>query len=224
MKTIILHGDDTVRSYDRLLKFIEIAKDRNWEVIRTKEVNLSVQELLRGGSLFQKGRLVVLEDINLLNKSVTDWLKKEEENIDSTFVIYSQGVVNQRLIKSLPTEIKVEEFKIRSQVWNLIESFSPGNAKNSIILLNEVVKKDPIEFVFTLLVRQLRDLYLLKIDPNALSYPPWRLTKLRRQASKFTEPLLREIIREIADADIKSKTSQVELKDSLDFIIISKLE
>lgn len=32
MKIIILHGDDNVKSYERLKKFIDTARNRSWEV------------------------------------------------------------------------------------------------------------------------------------------------------------------------------------------------
>lgn len=224
MKIIILHGDDTVSSYDRLQKFIQIARDRDWDIVKVSENDFTIPEALSSNSLFLKNKLVVLENSDLLNKSTSEWISREEGNIDATLVIYSQGTLNQKLIKSLPDGTKVEEFKIRSQIWNLLDSFFPGNAKNIILLLNEVVKKDPVEFVFMLLAGLMRDLYLVKTGPEVLKYPPWRLGKLKRQASRFSEGLLKEIISDLADADIRSKTSQAELKDSLDFIIASKLE
>ena len=168
--------------------------------------------------------MIILENVSLINKITSDWINKEADNLDATLVIYNQGIVDLKLIKSLPKNTKVEEFKLKSYIWNFLDSFYPGNVKNVLLLLNEVVKKDPVEFLFTLLVRHLRDLYWLKIDPKALNYPSWRLSKLKRQASRFSEKVLKSIIADLADADIKSKTSQVDLKDSLDFLIATKLE
>ncbi|OGM28259.1 hypothetical protein A2962_00020 [Candidatus Woesebacteria bacterium RIFCSPLOWO2_01_FULL_39_61] len=224
MKIIILHGDDVIGSYDRLAKFIEIAKLRNWETYKIGDGNLTLTEALSSGSLFQKEKLIILENVSLINKITSDWINKEADNLDATLVIYNQGIVDLKLIKSLPKNTKVEEFKLKSYIWNFLDSFYPGNVKNVLLLLNEVVKKDPVEFLFTLLVRHLRDLYWLKIDPKALNYPSWRLSKLKRQASRFSEKVLKSIIADLADADIKSKTSQVDLKDSLDFLIATKLE
>lgn len=224
MKIIILHGDDIVRSYDRLLKFIEVAKSRDWETYKIGDGNLTLQEALSSDSLFQKDKLIILENAALINKTTSDWINREANSLNATLVIYNQGSIGIKLIKSLPENTKVEEFKLPSHIWNFLDSFYPGNTKNSLLLLNEIVKKDPIEFLFTLLARHLRDLYWLKIDPKALNYPPWRLSKLKRQTSKFSEEKLKEIITGLADADIKAKTSQTDLKDSLDFLIISKLE
>ena len=36
MKIIVLHGDDSEKSYTRLTKFIKEAKKRNWEIVNDK--------------------------------------------------------------------------------------------------------------------------------------------------------------------------------------------
>src|SRR3990170_2603019 len=92
---------------------------------------------------------------------------------------------------------------------------------NLVIYHQDTLKK---EFIFALLARHLRDLYLAKVAPQKLWYQPWRVQKLKRQASLFKEDQLKEIIFSLAEADIVAKTSQVSLGDSLDLLIATKLE
>ena len=105
-----------------------------------------------------------------------------------------------------------------------MDSFYPGNLRNTLLLFNDSVKKEAVELIFSLLVRHLRDLFLIKTDPGSLNYPSWRIFKLKRQASRYKEGQLEIILKELADADMASKTSRSDLKDSLDFIIATRLE
>ncbi len=223
MKLFVLHGDNTYDSYDRLKKFIISARKRNWDIQKINSPSQNVSELLVSDSLFQKERLVVIENANLINKTTINWLQKHK-NLVVTLVIYHPSTINKTLIKKLPNVEKVEEFKLPKLIWRFLDAFYPGNAKMLIQLLHEITKNEPVELVFSLLSRLLRDLYWVKVDPSTLMYPSWRIGKLKSQSNKFTEQKLKEIISEFAENDIKSKSSDVKLIDLLDFTIATKLE
>ena len=117
-----------------------------------------------------------------------------------------------------------DEYKLPKLVWNFLNSFYPGNSINCLKLLHRVVINERIEFVFSLLVRQIRDIYWVKIDKGSIGYPSWRLKKLNTQGKNFSKNLLKEIIKDFSKIDIKVKTSNTNLLDSLDFVIATKLE
>jgi len=223
MKIIVIHGDNVMQSYNRLQKFIGVSKSRDWEIKRTNSGKLNIKELLGSDSLFQKEKLVIADDIRLFNKNVFNWLKKRSD-IDTTLVIYHGGTLNKTFLNSLPKNYKVEEFKLPKLIWSFLESFYPGNARNCLLILHQIVGNESIEFVFSLLAKHMRDVYWAKIDNKSMSYPSWRIEKLQRQAQRYTLDKLKLIINEFADADIKSKTSDSNLSDLLDFITATKLE
>ena len=225
MNIIVIHGDHTIKSYERLQKFKKEALGRGWEIIRIDDKGkLSLPEQLTSKSLFTEEALFILEDSSKLTKSDLDWLNTNSKDIGVTLVIYHRGYLAQSVLKSLPKTHKSEEFKLPRLVWKFLESFYPGNIKKCLELLHETVKNEPIEFAFSLLVKQVRDLYWVKIDEKALPYPDWRVGKLKRQAKKFSKISLKKIIKDFAEIDIKVKTSRMNLLDSLDFLIINKLE
>jgi DNA polymerase III delta subunit len=169
--------------------------------------------------------------MKLINKKDGEWLKKNKNAVEANVVIYHKGVVTKTALKILPKPDKIEEFKLPKLIWNFLDSFYPGNAKNCLNLLHEIVKKEPIELVFFLLVKQVRDVYWARVGSppgqrpsGPVAYPPWRVAKLKKQALKFDENVLKKVINDFANADIKSKTSKAKLIDSLDFIIATKLE
>lgn len=224
MKIIVLHGDNSFESYLRLQKFIDSGKGRNWEIIRIVTPTADIAEILSSTSLFTKKRLVTIEDPKFLTKRVVDWLKKKGKNLDLTLILYSKSTLTKTFLNSLPVIEKVEEFKLPKLIWSFLDSFYPGNGRNCLLILHKLSPSEPLEFVFTLLAKTLRDLYWVKIDPKGVTLPSWRLQKLMSQSHKFTEKELKDIIADLAEIDIKTKTSQAELASELDFLIASKLE
>jgi len=224
MKIIVLHGDNNIKSYERLNKFIEVAKSRSWEIVRQSSTNQNLQEVISSSSLFSVQKLIIADNLKSLDKKFSEWIKREADNFETTLIVYHTDLLSKTFLKSLPDNIKVEEFKLPTNIWNFMDSFYPGNLRNTLILFNDCVKKEPVELIFSLLVRHFRDLFLIKTDPASLNYPSWRISKLKRQASRYKEGQLEIIIKELADADMASKTSQSTLKDSLDFIIATRLE
>lgn len=224
MKIIVLHGEDNLKSYERLQKFIEVAKKRGFEIYRISEKGKTISEILSVSSLFARERFFILEDTSLFTKKDSDWLLKKRKDLEGTLIIYHDSILSKTFLNSIPKPDKIEEYKLPKLVWSFLESFWPGNAKNVIQILHKVVQNEPIELVFSLLSRHLRDLYWVKVDHKGIPYPSWRVGKLFHQTSKFTAQDLFDIISLLAEADVRSKTSQEKLIDLLDFIIISHLE
>ena len=81
MQIIVLHGDDTIKSYERLTKFIVEAKKRQWQI-----TDYSLQEV-ENQSLFDGNKFYVLHDYKLLDKKTIDRLKKFSGNL----IIHTAG-------------------------------------------------------------------------------------------------------------------------------------
>ena len=211
MKIIILHGDDILKSYERLTKFTKEAKNRCWEVA---DYNL---DSIANQSLFGAERFYILKDYKLLTKKDISNLSKYDGNL----IIYNEGNIPALFIKTLPKDIKIEKFELPRLVFKFADSFYPTNANVCLKLLHELSTNEPIELTFFWLTRHLRDLYWAKVgSPN---YPDWRLNKLKSQSNKFSDKLLKEIINDLSNIDVKVKTSKANLKDSLDLLIVKKL-
>jgi hypothetical protein len=171
MKTILLHGDYTQASYERLQKFIKVAKKRGWEIQRiNSNKSLSLPEALTSTALFVSNRLFVLEDVRSIKKQELDWLAKKSVKIEGNLVIYHGGFLPQTILKSLPKDTKIEEFKLPRLIFIFLDSFFPKNSKKALKLFHQVSEKEPVEFVFALLARHLRDLYWVKVDIKGLIY------------------------------------------------------
>ena len=159
MKIIVLHGDDYLKSYDRLQVFVKTARKRGWNIKKITDNSQNIPDALVQDSLFEKEKLVVINNSNLINKSTLNWFKKKSESINATLVIYQDKTLSKTFLKSLPKVDKEEEYKLPKIIWTFLDSFYPGNIKVILSLLHDLIKKQPIEFIFMLLVKHLRDIY-----------------------------------------------------------------
>lgn len=233
MKIIVLHGDDERKLYGRLAKFIETAKSRSWEVAYLDDSTLSIQEQLSSSSLFGAQRFFIIRDISRLGKRELEWLSKKSNDLAGNLIIYHEGYISQIILKSLPKDTKIEEFKLPVMLWNFLEGLYPGNSGISIKQFHRLIEKEAPEFIFTLVAKLFRDLYWVETDPSPpsgqkpsgpLAYPSWRVGKLKTQASKFTTDQIKYLIENLAEIDIKVKTSKADLISELDLLIIKKLQ
>lgn len=223
MYILILHGENTNDSFKRMAEVIAKCKEKDWEILRLNSSDQSLAELISSPSLFAKKRLLVVEKISEVSKKDMEWLNKNGDNSSETIVFYSDKLLTAPTIKSFPKSSKIEEFKLPKYIWNFLDSFFPGNVKNSIYLLKKVLEREASELVVALLARHLSSLYITKIDRSKLGLPEWRVTKLSSQASRFTKEKIEEVIAELAKIDVESKTSKSNLADSLDMLIIKTL-
>lgn len=224
MKLIFLHGENIIDSRNRLVQFIKVAQNRSWDTVKVTEKSQNIKEIMTSDSLFGNKKLVVIYDINLIDKKTIDWLNKHSEFINYTVVIYHKSTIGKRYLNKFHKVTKNEEFKLPKLIWSFLDSFYPGNSKNVLILLAKVLEKEPVEFVFSLLSKHIRDIYWVKSNEDSLNYPSWRKGKLKSQGRKFADGKIENIISEMAKIDIKSKTTNSNLKDLLDFILITHLE
>ncbi len=223
MKLLILHGDDQLKLYERLEKFIATAKTRSWEVAYLDDVS-SIKESLSASSLFGNERFFVLRDIKKLGKGEIEWLKKKAPELEGNLVIYHEGYVPVGITKGITADVKIEEFKLPKIIFSLMDMIRPGNSAQVIKTLHKIVETEPVEFVFVLIAKLMRDLYWAKTDLSSMPYPSWRSSKLKVQAGGFSVQQLQQLIGSLASIDVKVKTSKTDLLASLDLLIIKSLE
>jgi hypothetical protein len=212
MKIIVLEGDNSIQSYERLRKFIDEAKKRSWEILYDQFPDTS--------SLFGRDRLTVYKDYRLFSKTDVSRLSK----FDGTLVIFHEGSLPQTFLKSLPKDTKIEDFKLPVLVWNFLDSIAPGNSERLVKTFHQVIEKEPVEFIFTMIARRLKELYWVTTDPDSIGYPSWRLSKLKSQALKYKEGQLKDLIDKLARIDYEAKTGASDLTSELDLILLTKLQ
>jgi len=223
METIVVHGEYTKDSYHRIKQFVESAKSRGWEVITLDKNDQQFSNYLTP-SLFQKKRLLIVNDYKLITSEDFKYLGRNKDSIDLTLVVYHKGAIPQPMIKRLPNVKKIETFDPPKIIYKFLESVYPGNSLEYLKLLHFLLEQDQIELIFYLLSMHFKDLYWVKGDPSSVPYASWKVSKLESQARKFKDGQLEKIIGEMAKIDLMVKTSKKDLTHELDLMLVSQLE
>jgi DNA polymerase III delta subunit len=223
MKIFVLHGEDTTKSYERLAKFVDAAHSRSWEVKYINPAEEDLGEALSGASLFGSERFFVLRDFKKLGKKQLTWINKKIGSLEGNLIIYHPDTLTPTMLKSLPKEAKVEEFKLPKLLWNFLDTLEPGKSKKILTEFHKIIEKEPVELVFSLIAKQFRDVFWVKTGEGK-ALPDWKRSRLKTQSSKFTVKDLRDIISELAEIDIAVKSSNADLVSSLDLFIVMRLQ
>jgi len=181
MKIIVLHGDNTEKSYARLTKFIKEAKKRGWEIVNEKIEDTP--------SLFGTEKLIIIRDYKILQKKEL----KQIEKITGYLVVYHQGNVLQTFLKTLPKDTKIEKFELPILIWKFLDNMTVSS-------FHELLKTNAPEYLFAMIVWKLKQRYIK--NPNETNA---------------------NLISELADIDVKSKTGRIDLKLALDLFISKRL-
>ncbi len=141
MKIIILHGDDTIKLYDRLQKFIVVAKHRSWKI-----TEYSLEEI-ENQSLFNDENFYILKDYKLLEKKDIEKLK----NYSGNLIIYYEGKIPAPVLKTFEAT-KVELFELPQLMWKFLDNMTVQG-------LHELIKTQPVESLIGLIAWKLKQKY-----------------------------------------------------------------
>ncbi len=225
MKITFIHGENTVESRNRLSSITSTLKKRGWDVVElTKDKDKSLSNAVSTSQgLFTINTLFVVENAKEYSPSELEKLSKMKSS-SSNILLYYAGLAPQKIIKSLPDNIHIEHYDPPRTIFNFLDTIAPGNAKKVLKGLDRELERGPIELVFALLAKHFRDLYWIKVAPETYSAQSWKRSKVLKQSKLFTEDRLKNILEELAKADIDAKTSILPLRTSLDLIITKELE
>ena len=228
MTLTIFHGDSSHDSRRLLNQELDRERSLGRETITLDGDKIMPRDLgtcLQTESLFNPLVLVIENLLSRLRSRDKDACLKliaEYQGIKNIYLWDKKEVTKPNLTK-LP-QAKVFLSKIPTQLFALLESLSPGQAKPCLTLLHEVIKSSEDIIVFTMIARQVS--YLLQISSaTAPKFAPWQYVRLRSQAAKWSEKQLihfhAELIR--IDYQIKTGRSKLSYTDHLDLLLFNLL-
>lgn len=207
----LFHGDYHIGSRTFLLELINKAKDKQQEVIQLDGKKIDLNQLIQSTtshSLFGGEKIVVIENLlsrpkSTLQKEIFNWLKKYKDETDLIFWEgKSIGKVAQR---NLPVKTTVKEFKTPALIFKLVEQISPDQKPQALQTLEQLLKNTPAEFIFAMIIRQIRFLILIS-QGKTITGAPWMIGKLKKQASFFNKENLLECYHRLYQIDKSVKT------------------
>ena len=163
MKIVVIHGEDNVKSRNRLEEVLTRVKYKGYDLIKVAGKKVNLTETTRAQSLFGQKQLFVLDEPDVADFG--EFIKDQGEISDASIIAYFGKEVGRLTLKYLPKGAKVEKFDIPHKLWAFLDSFYPGNGQASLRILHEALVGNPIEMILALLARHVRDLYWVASEP-----------------------------------------------------------
>ncbi len=198
---LIIHGDNQVASRSLLLAAKQTATAKNLEIISLSgdELNLAeLQNYVNSVNLLGTTNCVVVE--GFFGRRPSNEKKKIIEQLEkwsNEQIILWDGKDVSLQLKNFPLNI-VKKFELPRTVFKFLDSLALND-------LSQTLETTPPEFVFSLLVGQVRKLMIIKSGGG--NFPDWQMAKLKSQAAKFTDQELSSMHHQLLDIDFKNKTS-----------------
>jgi len=210
---IIIHGENTSGSYARLTALLESFSKNNRQILsfNAGEISLTnIEQALSPTDLFGSEIVLVLNNLFSGTKSKQKELLKKVlvSKTNKPIIIYETKEISASSLKSY-NQVQIEVFKVSPQIFKFVESLSPG--KPSIVQFDRLTKDTEQEFIFAMIVRQIRILITAKTNPSMLKTAPFIKSKLLNQAGQFSLDKLLDLHRRLYLIDRQIKLGETPL-------------
>ncbi len=208
----IICGEDSINSYNYYLQLKKNYQQKNYQIfdINFNQLEDIYQWLGESLSLFNEKKVFFSQNlnkkinkknqkiINIINQIINDKnikLISWEEAVNSKYLKYPKGII-------------IKEFKPIENIFKLQESLYPGNLNNFLNLLNKVSETENENFIFTMLIKHVRNLILVaNRQTKKANLKDWQIYKLENQTKKWDYYNLISFYQSLYQIELKTKTS-----------------
>lgn len=208
---IIIHGEDSLNSYQRLSELIEMAKSRGLEIIikEASELDPATLHQESGGSdLFGIRNCLIIKNLLSGPKS------KQKDGLITALIkmtavetiLYEPKDISLTVLKPF-VKAQIEAFNISPVIFKFLDILRLGNTRVILQAWNRLLElgHEP-EYVFSMVVRQFRLLIQAKSGASYLKLSPYPKKLLTAQAGYFTLSQLLDLHHGLYQIDKRIKT------------------
>lgn len=210
---IILHGEDTTKSYAKLVLFTDEKKLKNVEVITRdySEIDTTyLRQELGSKGLFGNDKCFVIKNLLSGNKSNNKEKLIEiiSKNTDRDIILWENKAITVSILKHFK-EAKIEIFTVSPIIFKFLDCLRPTNTSNILTSWKKmIIEKTEPEFIFAMLVRQIKLLIQAKTGPENLKLAPYPMRLITSQATCFQIEHLLNLYNMLFEIEVKIKTGK----------------
>ncbi len=208
---IIIHGENTIASRDKLIELINKAKLEHQEIIRLEAKDLTeaqLETILGTTDLFETKKTILIEGLHSLPKSTKQktLIQMCADSKLYEIILWEKRELTATMLKSFPGAQNYI-FKASKTLFAWLDLLGKrGDESKKIQLLHEAINTDGEYFCFLMLLRQFRLLIQAKTGEK-IGGAPFMITKLNKQTQQFTLEQLLKIYSQLLEIDFSQKTS-----------------
>lgn len=223
---IIIHGENTIASREKLIDMLNEAKKLNQEVVRIEAKELSeaiLEEILGSSDLFGTKKTIVIEGLHSLPKSnkQKNMIRQCANATNHNMIIWEKRELTKTMLNAFPNA-EIFIFKASKTLFSWLDTLGNKSDKSKKIqLLHRAIISDGEYFCFIMLIRQFRLLIQTKTGEQ-IAGAPFMISKLNKQAQQFSLEKLLNIYKELLQVDLSQKTSKnvLSMNQWLDLLTI----
>ncbi len=224
MLTIIC-GEDSINSRSYYLELREKYQASGNEIydIKATEISEINKGLSESVSLFSQKLVFFTQGLNkkISKRSNPILFSLAEEianNKDIELIDWEEYTMGREL--KLIKGVTVKEFKVSESIFKLLDSCYPRNLKQFISLLYSLPERVDEVFIFIMLVRHARNLFMVKLGSASKSLQSWQVAKLKSQAYYWDTDKLGAFYDGLYKIDVAVKTGNnpFPLRKSLELL------
>ncbi len=224
---IILHGENTIKSRDRLTQLVTDLKVKNQEIIRLEAKKLDLpqlEEMLLKNNLFGNQEVLIIEELHSLPKSKKkdELINKIANNNQKDIILWEKRDLTITMLKKF-SQAKVEQFKLTNALFSWLDLFHHQTPiKQNLQALKKAIQNNGDYMCFIMLARQISLLIYAK-DGGQVKGAPFMISKLKKQAQAFSLEKLLKLHKQLFELDQQMKSSKnfLTLEQALDVLTIS---
>ena len=208
----LLHGDNITSSRNVLTSLKSQGVNREIRQLDGNGLDVTMlTQALESSGLFGTEVLIVIE--NLLSKS-----KKNEKSIDELIdilaknektaqvILWEGKEITPAVIKRLGSRVDARLHKTPKVIFQLLDGLQPRNGVSLLPLLQKTLQTDAAELFFSMLVKRIRQLMMLKDNVALEGLQGWQAGRLTSQSKSFTMDRLLIMEKRLLEIDISIKT------------------
>ena len=226
MLTVIC-GEDSSASRDYFFNLKKQLQGKDYETyeVPATQINEVLTWMSEANSLFSRNIAFFTQN---LNKTISRKANLKQTKIVEK-IIKDKGVEVYTWEQDLPGRylkisagVKVKEFKPSQTIFKLLDACYPGNLKAFIEILHSLNVKTDDFFIFVMVQRHIRNLWLIKLNQPKPGLPSWQLARLKNQASHWKTEQLTNFYDGLNKIDASLKTSRLpySLSHALDILTV----
>ena len=225
----IVHGDDIAASRNYFISL----KMEGLDSVTMQGTLITLTDIIQaveGSGLFSEGKHIFIEELlskrkagKELNTIIECLISNEKEN---EIVLWESKDVTTAQLRHFKNPI-IKQFKVTKTIFQFVDSLKPHNAKNMMSLFHKTIEAEDVEYVFFMIVRQVRLLLALSNEGSEQideikRMAPWQKSKLQKQSKLFTIDGLLSFYQKLFGVEYGIKTGNLSLPlvGTIDFLLI----
>lgn len=224
----LIHGEDITNSRNFFVAQKQIISD----AITFEGIALQLGELTQA---LKSDRLFILEKNIFINELLSKRKQGKEVQAIIDFLIANEGQANIFLWESKELTAKqltpfkkaiIKKFAISKTIFQMLDAIRPNNGRALLTLFHKTLEHEDEQFVFFMLVKQIRMLLAFSDESQmpideVKRLAPWQKNKLEKQAGFFSQDTLQSLYRQLFAIDLAQKTGGLAypVSTSIDFLL-----